>query len=64
MAATFSAPSGGGTTAIGTVFTDGSGNVTGYSLSNPGDGYAVGETVTVNETSGAGVATFQLQSVF
>ena len=64
MAATFSAPSGGGATAIGTVITDGSGNVIGYSLSNAGDGYAVGETVTVTETSGSGVATFELQTVF
>lgn len=62
VAATFSAPAGGGTTAVGTVVTS-SGDMVGYSLSNAGDGYAVGETVTVTEDGGAGVATFEVTAV-
>lgn len=63
VAVTFSAPAGGGVTAIGTATTDVLGNLMGYSLSNAGDGYAVGETVTVTEDSGAGVATFEVTAV-
>lgn len=62
VAVTFSAPTGGGVTAVGTAVTSG-GNMIGYGLSDIGDGYEVGETVTVTEDGGAGVATFEVTSV-
>lgn len=62
IAATFSAPGGGGTTAVGTVTTSG-GDMVGYSLSEIGTGYEVGETVTVTEDGGAGIATFTVTEV-
>ncbi len=64
VAITFSAPTGGGVTAVGTAVTDGSGSMIGYSMTNSGDGYAVGETVNVTEDSGAGVVEFEVTAVF
>ena len=63
VATTFSAPAGGGTTAQGTVDTNGVGTVQGISLTDTGSGYAVGEIVTGTEDAGSGVFTFEVTTV-
>ena len=52
---TFSAPSGGGTTAIGTVQST-SGIVTGVTVTNPGSGYTSSDTLVVTIGDSAGTA--------
>ena len=54
---------GGGSAADATVDTDGSGDVTAVTITTPGTGYAVGNIITISETTGSGVATARVASV-
>jgi hypothetical protein len=53
-----------GSSATGTVDTDGSGNVTALNITAAGSGYTIGDTITITEVGGTpGVATAEVTSV-
>jgi len=53
-----------GSSATGTVDTDGSGDVTALSITSGGSGYTIGDTITITEVGGTpGVATAEVTSV-
>jgi FtsP/CotA-like multicopper oxidase with cupredoxin domain len=47
---------GGGTGAAATVAVNGSGVITGFTVTNPGSGYASAPTVTINDSAGSGAS--------
>jgi FtsP/CotA-like multicopper oxidase with cupredoxin domain len=51
---TFSAPGGTGTLATATATINGSGVVTGLTITNPGSGYAVAPTISITDATGPG----------